>query len=315
MIIDSHTHLYCKGWLPRKFFHGVARFITTEFAKHGVVQSNEEVGDSLMDSTHDPDAAMLLAEMDDAGIDTSVVFTVDFGLELGEPEVPIREVNRSMSEIVRRYPDRLIAFASVDPRRPDALEIFTACIEQWGMKGLKLHPSAGFYPNQKEVYPLLEKACHYGVPVIIHSGAMMLPLRSKYSQAIYFDDLAVDFPDLAIVAAHAGGILSYRQMLSIAAVKLNLLVDISAWQIIAIKNYRLFCEALREMIDFSGPDRILFGSDSLRAIMANSDWVELIKKLPENAGASGVSFTQEEISAILGGNAQRLLNMEGRPAA
>jgi uncharacterized protein len=183
------------------------------------------------------------------------------------------------------------------------------------MKGLKLHPSAGFYPNQKEVYPLLEKAHQYGVPVIIHSGAMMLPLRSKYSQAIYFDDLAVDFPDLAIVAAHAGGILSYRQMLSIASIKLNLLVDISAWQIIAIKNYRLFCEALREMIDFIGPDRILFGSDSLRAIMANSDWVELIRKLPENARAAGVSFTEEEISAILGGNAQRLLNMAERPVA
>ena len=311
MIIDIHTHLFCKGWIPPKFFHGVARFITSEFAKQGIVESNEEVGDTLIERTHDPDAAMLLAEMDEAGIDKSVVFPIDFGLELGEPELHIKEINRKISGIVSRHPDRLIAFASIDPRRPDALEIFSVCVEQWGMKGLKLHPCAGFYPNQQEVYPLLEKACHYRVPVIIHSGSMMVPLRSKYSQPIYFDDIAVDFPDLPIIAAHAGGTMSYRQMLSIMNIKLNLLVDISAWQMIAIKNYRLFCQSIREILDFSGPERMLFGSDSpsMRSIMANSDWVELIKKLPENAPSAGVTFTEEEVNAIMGGNAKRLLNL------
>ena len=311
MIIDFHTHLFCQGWLPPKFFHGVARFITAEFAKHGIVQSNEEVGDSLLEAAHDPDAEMLLAAMDEAGIDKSVLFAVDFGLALGEPELHIKEVNRKISEVVSRHPDRLLAFASVDPRRPDALEIFSACVEQWGMKGLKLHPSAGFYPNQQEVYPLLEKAAHYKVPVIIHSGGVMVPLRSKYSQPIFFDDLAADFPDLPIIAAHAGGCLDYRQMLNIINMKINLLAEISAWQVMALRRYKLFCESLREMIDFSGPDRILFGSDSpaMSSIMANSDWVELIKKLPENAPSAGVAFTEEEVNAILGGNAQRVLGL------
>jgi hypothetical protein len=44
MMIDIHTHLFADGWLPRTFFHGVARFITHEFAKQGIHQTNEEVG-------------------------------------------------------------------------------------------------------------------------------------------------------------------------------------------------------------------------------------------------------------------------------
>jgi hypothetical protein len=48
MIIDIHTHLFVDGWVPRSFFHGVARFITHEFAKQGIHQTNEEVGDALL---------------------------------------------------------------------------------------------------------------------------------------------------------------------------------------------------------------------------------------------------------------------------
>lgn len=310
MIIDIHTHLFGKGWLPKEFYHGVARFITHAFAKQGIHQTNEEVGDVLIDANDDPEGEMLLAEMDDADIDMSVMFPVDFGLALGEPEVPISEVNRRMANLAQKHPERLIAFAGVDPRRKDALEIFCMCVEAWGMKGLKLHPCAGFYPNQREVYPLLEKASQWKLPVLIHSGSMMVPLRSKYSQAIFFDDLGVDFPDLPIIAAHAGGGLGYLQMLSIMNTKLNLMVDVSAWQITALKNFPHFCRSLRDLMDFGGPERILFGSDSpsFRSMMSNKDWVALIRSLPQKA-PDGIVFTEKEIALLLGGNAQKLLNL------
>ena len=310
MIIDIHSHIFGKGWVPREFFHGVARFITHEFAKQGVQESNEEVGDSLIETSDDPDGKGLLAEMDEAGIDKSVMFPADFGVALGEPEVSIEEVNRKYSELAQKHPDRLISFAGVDPRRKNGLDLFKRCVEDWGMKGLKLHPCAGFYPNQKEVYPLLEKACEWRIPVLFHSGAMMVPLRSKYSQPIYFDDLAVDFPDLPIVVAHSGGIFGYTQMISIMNIKLNILADISGWQITATKNYPFFCKALRELMDFVEPERIFFGSDSpsFRSVMSNEDWVQLIKDLPRKA-ADRIAFKEEEITALLGGNARKLLNL------
>jgi len=310
MIIDIHTHLFVEGWLPREFFHGIARFITHEFAKQGIHQSNEEVGDALLEAGSDPDAAMLLAEMEEAGIDTSVIFPVDFGLELGDPEVPIKEVNRLYAELGRRHPGKLVPFASVDPRRKGAADIFETCVSEWGMRGLKLHPSAGFYPNQKEVYPLLEIAQHNKLPVIIHSGSMMVPLRSKYSQTIHLDDLGVDFPDLPIIAAHAGGSFGYHQMLSLMSIKLNFMADISAWQIYAQRDYTGFCRALRKFLDFTEPERIFFGSDSpsFRSIMSNVDWVQLIKDLPQKSPKK-ITFTEAEIELIMGGNAQRLLGL------
>jgi predicted TIM-barrel fold metal-dependent hydrolase len=63
-------------------------------------------------------------------------------------------------------------------------------------------------------------------------------------------------------------------------------------------------------MDFVEPERILFGSDSpsFRSIMANKDWIQLLKDLPQKA-ADGISFTEEEITALLGGNAKKLLNL------
>jgi predicted TIM-barrel fold metal-dependent hydrolase len=310
MIIDIHTHIFGKGWIPREFFHGVARFMTHEFAKQGVQESNESVGDTLIESSDDPEAKSLLAEMDEAGIDKSVLLPVDFGVALGDPEVSIEEVNKKYAELAQKYPDRLIAFAGVDPRRKNALDIFRRCVEEWGVKGLKLHPCAGFYPNQREVYSLLEKACEWKIPVLIHSGIMMVPLRSKYSQSINFDDLGADFPDLPIIAAHSGGTFGYTQMISIMMIKLNIMADISAWQVTAAKNYLHFCKALRDLMDFAEPERIFFGSDSpsFRSVMSNKDWIQLIKDLPKKA-ADGITFREEEIAALLGGNAQKLLKL------
>jgi len=307
MIIDIHTHLF---GAPRKFFHGVARYITHEFAKQGIHESPEEIGDSLMESGDDPEAEGLLAVMELAGIDKSVLLPADFGLELGEAELSIEEINKSYAQLAQKHPDRLIAFVGVDPRRTNALDIFKKGIEEWGMRGLKLLPSSGFYPNQKEVYPLLEKACEWKIPVLIHSGATMVHMRSKYSQALYFDDLAVDFPHLPIIAAHGGGVLDHAQMLSIMHLKLNIMIDISGWQITATKNYPYFCRTLREFMDFTEPERIFFGSDrpGLSTVMSNEDWVALIRNLPQKA-ANGITFKEEEITALLGTNAQKLLNL------
>jgi predicted TIM-barrel fold metal-dependent hydrolase len=63
-------------------------------------------------------------------------------------------------------------------------------------------------------------------------------------------------------------------------------------------------------MDFSEPERILFGTDtpSFRSLMSNTEWVQIIKDLPKNA-PEGIQFTEEEIALVLGGNAQKLLQL------
>lgn len=100
-------------------------------------------------------------------------------------------------------------------------------------------------------------------------------------------------------------------MISVMNTKLNIMSDISAWQMTATKKYSHFCRALRDLMDFAEPERIFFGSDSpsFRSVMSNKDWVQLLKDLPQKA-VDGITFTEEEITALLGGNAQKLLNLE-----
>ena len=65
------------------------------------------------------------------------------------------------------------------------------------------------------------------------------------------------------------------------------------------------------MIDHTEPERIFFGSDNLsfRIIMSNRDWVQHVKDLPKKA-PEGITFTKEEISKILGGDAKKLLKID-----
>ena len=55
---------------------------------------------------------------------------------------------------------------------------------------------------------------------------------------------------------------------------------------------------------------MLFGTDNpiFGIVVPTIDWIQLIKDLPADALA-GIRFTQEEVNAILGGNAASLLGL------
>jgi len=57
-------------------------------------------------------------------------------------------------------------------------------------------------------------------------------------------------------------------------------------------------------------EKVLFGSDSpvYDVVLPVKDLIEKIKNLPKKA-PKGIQFTRDEINAILGGNAAKLLNL------
>ncbi len=81
--------------------------------------------------------------MDDAGVDKTVMLVADFTSRLGEGTLSIEEENRLVFEAYRRYPDRIIPFFGIDPRKPEAADSFERGIKVWGAKGFKLHSSVG----------------------------------------------------------------------------------------------------------------------------------------------------------------------------
>jgi predicted TIM-barrel fold metal-dependent hydrolase len=67
---------------------------------------------------------------------------------------------------------------------------------------------------------------------------------------------------------------------------------------------------LRSALDRLGKDRVLFGTDNpfVAALMSTKEYADLIKGLPQNA-PDGITFTEDEVNAILGDNAARIFNL------
>jgi len=311
LIIDAHCHIVDKDWYPERWWIELAKVFVAP-VKHllGVEMTPKQIVEDIMPNFYDPTGEKLIAEMDKSGIDVTVICAQDYGLLLGDPKVSIEEQNQIFAEVQKKYPKRILAFASVDPRRPGADKLIRRCFEEWKMSGLKLHPSTGFYPNSKEVYKLLDIANEYKKPVLFHTGQIVQPLRSKYCNPMFLDDVCLDYPDLWIQAAHMGFGWRY-ELYHLGSCKTNLVVDFSGWQVLAQTNYNRFCYALRECLDEFTAERVLWGTDNpyLRTAVPDKDWIQMIKDLPTKA-PEGVTFTQEEVEAMLGGNAQRIFGIK-----
>jgi len=310
MIIDAHYHLVAEEWYPEEWWATVARMYHQGLRAVGLEMTMEEIRQKLIPPLWDPEGEALLRDMDAGGIDRTVILPLDYWILFGQPKVSLESQLKAYADLQRKHPDRIFAFATVDPRRPDAVELVKRAIEGWGLKGLNLYPQTGFYPNEPQTYRVLEKVCELGVPVVCHTGQLLpTPFRAKYGDPIHLDDVLCDFPDVTVIAGHMS-FGWHEQLFYLGGLKYNLATDISAWQDVARSNCHKFCQVLRQALDRLGADRVLFGTDNpfVAALMSTKDYVELIKGLPEKAPA-GITFTQAEVEAILGGNAARILGI------
>ncbi len=247
----------------------------------------------------------LIETMDKAGIDKSVIFGVDWAYAVtGEPRVSNREQNRIHADMAKKWKGRLIPLAALDPRRPDIIEQATEAIEERGMRGFKLHPSAGFFPNDPVCFPLYEKCADWGVPIVFHSGG--IEFNWEFGQPIYIASAAEHFPEVKMVMCHAG-LESYDQAKLPATVLRNVFVDISIRQLDYRVNSEKFYAWLRDLIDWAGPWKVLFASDAPMPTfwVPQDEWVRAIKE-PN----TDVSFSPEELDIIMGKAAQAVFNIE-----
>lgn len=301
MIIDMHRHLWS---LFERYAR--ARDIASRRRIAGI-STDAEFGVQNVDTR----AAEIRAEMDEAGVDRSVLLLADYGLRLGEPALSLETENRLAADLARQEPDRFISFFGVDPRRPNAAALFRTALEEWGVRGLKLHPCSGFYPNDPVCRPLYELAGEHGVPVAVHSGPMAAPLTSITADPIYLDEPAADFPDTTFIILHAGQRSYFPIALDMARWKPNLYLELALWQFEATEREARFVDRLDQIKRAVGLDRVLFGSDcpGTSKVMSLTDWVGTFRALPEIAARHGFEITTEETDLMLGGNAAKLLGL------
>lgn len=319
MTIDVHSHLFVK-----EFQNDNAVSPFWDPGEHASRNADEAYAEARARTEReadnfDPDGSEHIRRMDDAGIDKTILLHLDYGLLFGEAEMSIEQQNKHVGDVAATHPDRLIWFCGIDPRRPDAISLLEKCVLQWGAKGIKLYPTTGFLPADRELYPFYERACEWKIPVTFHMGPENPPFYNQgNAHAAVLLRVLVDFPELTVIAAHLG-FEFWRDLIALSKVCENVMCDFSAWQNIARQNCNKFCYILRKFLDEFGQDRVMFGTDApiLEQSMSSREWVELIENLPsaESPGKEMTSnapqasvFTQSEIAAMLDGNARRLLD-------
>jgi predicted TIM-barrel fold metal-dependent hydrolase len=209
----------------------------------------------------EPDDVVKMVETYRA-IDTmAVIFSVDAETETGDLPDP----NDYVAETVAAYPDVLMGFASVDPRKGDTAVIeLDRAVTDLGLRGLKLHPiHQAFFPDDPAFTPLFSKAEDLGIPVLMHSGYAAAGANTPggggfelaYSRPIpHVDSLAARHPGLAIIMAHPAWPWIQEQV-AVALHKPNVFIDLSGWAPKYIP---------KELITEAGGrlrKKVLFGSD------------------------------------------------------
>jgi hypothetical protein len=299
MIIDVHCHVWEEEFLSEELRAILA----------GIANRNKFDLDLILDGGPE----RLVSEMDDAGIDKTVILGLDYEF-LFKGKVSYREYNNKVAEYINEYPDRLIGFAGIDPRREkEAIVELERCIEELGFKGVKLWPLIGFYPDDIKFYPFYEHVEDLGTIILCHTG--MGPSKSylKYNKPMYVDTIAVDFPSINIIMAHMSDPW-FDEAIAVATKNPNVYLDISGLEPYLIRAPFAFIQNLLQAKMSCGIEKILFGSDwpLFTPILSLQEYAERIKKmkLPPPIKVMGMpEFTTEEVNKILGDNAAKLLGL------
>ena len=186
-------------------------------------------------------AEQLLDMMDGNDLEACVVLSHDGLFEPGP------RANDELAEFVAHAPDRLFALGTVNPRRADAAEETARCLNELGMRGLKLHPwLQGFSLHEPGLDPVCEALVDGGGMLLCHDGT------PPYSTPLQLAALARRHPRLAVILGHGGLHDTWREALVASQRTDNLYHCLSGTPPYAVRQIALHGPA----------EKLLFGSDA-----------------------------------------------------
>jgi predicted TIM-barrel fold metal-dependent hydrolase len=241
-----------------------------------------------------------LASMDRNGIAGA------FALAFGWNDPGLCQVhNDYLAEVQGRYPGRFAGFAATQPRQGSwALAEVVRALGK-GLRGIgELMPHGQGYAldDWRVMDPLAEALTALNVPLVTHVSEPVghdYPGKGAVSPTSAWR-LAERHPRLKLILAHWGGGLPFYELMPEVSATLHqhLYYDSAA------STYLYRFEIFRIAAQLVSADRILFATD-----------YPLLRQGPFLQKVREVGLPEPALGQILGGNAVRLLGVEGWPAS
>jgi predicted TIM-barrel fold metal-dependent hydrolase len=285
VIVDFHTHIF-PSWLRERrdeYVRSDPCFALLYSQPKARIATAEE----------------LIASMDEAGIDLSVVLNTGWVSH----ELCVR-TNDYILDSVARYPRRLVGFCAIQPRAGEAATAELERCAKAGAKGVgELRSDVqGFDLTDKEAMgPVVDAMLRHDLVFLTHSSE---PVGHEYSGkgSITPDILysfITTFPNLRVVCAHwGGGLPFYALMPEVAKSLANVFFDTAA----TVFLYKP--EIFEQVSHIIGSDKILLGTD-----------YPLMNQNRVIAQVQSARLTEADKVKILGANAQKLLYCDERAKA
>jgi predicted TIM-barrel fold metal-dependent hydrolase len=199
-------------------------------------------------------------------LDGELIGTVDvFGVTgIDGPSHPER-CNEYIAGCVRKQPDRIIGFASVNPMYRGvraAVDELERAVSVDGLSGVKLYPMYQHWsPADREVaFPIFAAARDLGIPVMVHqAGSTRIDAKMEYARPALLDDIGREFRDLKVIIAHCG-VPWIDEAMFLLTKHPNFYAELS-YHIATITRRDLFLFLYRAEPFFVPLEKLFFGTD------------------------------------------------------
>jgi predicted TIM-barrel fold metal-dependent hydrolase len=230
------------------------------------------------------------------------------------------QFNEYLAEIVKRYPDKFVALAYVDPRIGKIALEELEFVAELGLVGIKLEPpDTPFFIDTETYAPFFQKASDLGLIIAVDLG--WNPPDDEYNfQIDAFENLVSRHRDATFVMVHLGvsylwdvsqqNPYPYLQRSMQLAKYPNVWFDLTALEEFCEEEeypYPRAQDIVQVVVDTIGVDRLVWGSD-FPGILMYSTYKQCVNLIPRNC----LFLTEKEKDKIMGENALKLFPFAGK---
>jgi hypothetical protein len=229
------------------------------------------------------DAETIIEVLD--GIDRAIVFTLRYGDTTG-----IEGEDRVTAEAVARYPEKLVGFAYVDPRRPGYLEELAFAAQDLGLKGVKYGPIYnGVALDDPRMEPVYDYCIQHNLPLTMHMGTTYTRLHAAdLGRPIHVEQVALRHPELKLVMAHMAHPW-FEECVAMIRKQPNVYAEISA---IYYRRWQ-FYNVMMAIQEYQAAAKVFFGSDY--PYSTPSEGLQLTREVLQVGGVAGLPAVSPEI--------------------